>query len=117
MTKPAMKAPMAMEKPASSVTTAVPMQKNPTHSVNKSRSRNSTIRSSVRLTMKRPPTTSRVMIASPLRNSMPTVAMSTAPRPASAGSIRMSGNTHRSWKSRMEITVRPCAESSSALSE
>ncbi len=117
MIRPAMKAPMAMEKPTASVTTAVPMQKKATHSVNNSRSRNSTIRSSVRRTMNRPPIMSAVMIASPRRNSMPMALTSAVPSPASTGSTRIAGNTHKSWKSRMEMTERPCAVSSSALSE
>ena len=117
MTRPAMKAPMAMEKPAQAVTTAVPIQKKATHKVNRSRSRNTTIRSSVRRTMNRPPIMRAVMIATPRRNWPPISLMPAVPSPANTGNTKMTGNTNRSWKSRMEITERPCAVSSSARSE
>ena len=97
MISPARNAPMASENPAAALASAVPMAKKPTQSVNRSRFRWATTRSSVQRTARRPPTTS-ATIAPRLSSNCVQNAGSPGPAPAAAsrGSSAMIGTMQRS---------------------
>ena len=116
MTRPAINAPIASEKPAAAATSAVPRATNATQSVNSSRSRSSTMRSRVARTTTRPPKRRAVIAPRPTRMSTIAPPASAVP-PAASGSNSMIGTMHRSWNRRIAITSRPCAVSSSPRSE
>ena len=121
MTSPARNAPTASEKPAVDAASAVPIAKNPTHRVNRSRSRVSTMRSSVQRTTSRPPATSAAIAASPSPSRTQTRPIPSAPSgPAASapnnGTTSMRGTMARSWNSRMAIDSRPCGASRSPRS-
>ena len=97
MISPARNAPMAREKPNAALTSAVPMAKNPTQSVKRSRLRSAATRSSVQRTATRPPTTSAAIAPTLPSIRVQNAAMSgPAPVAASSGSSAIRRTMQRS---------------------